>query len=130
MSLSQEVGARFAAVALGAGMGLGRTQDLAERRVAPRRRVMWGSWLVTPDGSHYVQCQTRDFSATGVRVALDDQRAFPGQVCFLDLRNRLAYESRIAWRKAPEMGLEFLKVYRFDEVPSAQVRGVIEQVTQ
>ena len=53
-------------------MGLQRSQDLADRRAAPRRRVMWGSWLVTPDGSHCVQCQTRDFSATGARVALDD----------------------------------------------------------
>ena len=88
---------------------------------------MWGSWLVTPDGGHLVQCQTRDFSATGARIAVDDQRAFPAMVCFLDMRNRLAYESRIAWRRAPEMGLEFLKVYRFDEVPAA-LRGVVEQV--
>lgn len=108
-------------------MALQRTQDSVDRRLTPRRRVMWGSWLVTPDGSHCVQCQTRDFSAAGARVALDDQRAFPASVCFLDMRNRLAYESRIAWRKAPEMGLEFLKVYRFDEVP-AELRRVVEQV--
>ena len=110
-------------------MGLQKTPVLAERRAAPRRRVMWGSWLVAPDGSHVVQCQTRDFSATGARVSLEDSRAFPGSVCLLDMRNRLAYESRIAWRAAPEMGLEFLKVYRFDEVP-AQLRGVVEQVCQ
>jgi PilZ domain-containing protein len=110
-------------------MGLHKTQDTAERRIAPRRRVMWGSWLVTPDGSHCVPCQTRDFSATGARVALDDQRAFPASVCFLDMRNRLAYEARIAWRKTPEMGLEFVKVYRFADVPEA-LRGVIEQVCQ
>lgn len=108
-------------------MGLQKTQDFADRRASPRRRVMWGCWLVAPDGSHVVQCQTRDFSATGARVALDDSRAFPGSVCLLDMRNRLAYESRIAWREAPEMGLEFLKVYRFDEVP-APLRGIVEQV--
>ena len=108
-------------------MGLQRAQDLIERRASPRRRVKLGAWLVTVDGSHVVQCQTRDFSATGVRVALDDERSIPATICFLDLRNRLAYESRVAWRKAPEMGLEFLKVYRFDEVP-AELKGVIEQV--
>lgn len=112
---------------LGQGMGLQRSQDLVERRAAPRRRVMFGSWLVTPDGNHVVQCQTRDFSATGARVALDDARAFAQGVCLLDMRNRLAYESRVAWQKSPEMGLEFLKVYRFDEVP-APLRGVVEQV--
>jgi hypothetical protein len=110
-------------------MGLLKTQNTADRRTAARRKVQWGSWLVTPDGSHVVQCRARDFSATGARVSLDeDQRAFHDVLCFLDMRHRLAYESRVAWRKAPEMGLEFLKVYRFDEVPSAQVRGVIEQV--
>ena len=112
---------------LGDCMGLLKTQDMADRRASPRRRVLWGSWLVSPDGSHVVQCQTRDFSATGARVALDDHNAFAKGVCFLDMRNRLAYESRVAWQKAPEMGLEFLKVYRFDEVPS-ELKGVIEQV--
>jgi PilZ domain len=109
-------------------MGLQKTQEMADRRAAPRRRVLWGSWLVTQDGSHCIQCHTRDFSATGARVELEDQRAIPASVCYLDLRNRLAYESRVAWRNAPEMGLEFLKVYRFDEVPSQHLRGMIEQV--
>ena len=36
--------------------------------------------------------------------------------------------SRVAWRQSPEMGLEFLKVYRFDDVPSLELRGVIDQV--
>lgn len=108
-------------------MGLQRARDLVERRAAPRRRVMFGAWLATTDGSHVVQCQTRDFSATGVRVALDDQHSIPATICFLDLRNRLAYESRVAWRQSAEMGLEFLKVYRFDEVPG-ELRGVVEQV--
>ena len=75
-----------------------------------------------------MQCQTRDFSATGARVALEDPAPLPAGVCFLDMRHRLAYELRVAWRQSPEMGLEFLKVYRFDEVPSVELRGVIEQV--
>ncbi len=109
-------------------MGLQRTREMADRRTAPRQRVQWGSWLVTLDGSHCVQCHTRDFSATGARVALEDQRAFTAGVCFLDMRHRLAYESRVAWRQSSEMGLEFLKVYRFADVPSLELRGVIEQV--
>lgn len=98
------------------------------RRRHARQRVSWGSFIATLDGSRCVQCQTRDFSHAGARVRMDDQHTLPASVCLLDVRNRLAYESRIAWHKAPEMGLEFTKVYRFDEVPSPGLRQAIEQV--
>ena len=40
----------------------------------------------------------------------------------MDMRNRLAYEARIVWQKAPELGLQFVRSYRFDEGPSADLR--------
>lgn len=107
----------------------GQAKKNAERRVQPRRRVLWGSWIAALDGAGLVQCQTRDFSPGGARISLDEQRAAPGQLCFLDLRHRLAYESRVAWRQMPELGLEFLKVYRFDEAPPA-LQGVIAALCQ
>jgi hypothetical protein len=105
----------------------GQARRTVERREQPRRKVLWGCWLAAPDGSGLVPCQIRDFSPAGARISLDDQRGVPATVCFLDMRNRLAYESRVAWRKAPDMGLEFLKVWRFDEVPEA-LKGTIATV--
>lgn len=95
----------------------GQARNPQERRAAPRRKVLWGSWLASADGSGLVPCMTHDISPSGARVALDDPRFVPATVCYFDMRHRLAYEARVAWRKTPEMGLEFLKAWRFDEAP-------------
>jgi hypothetical protein len=54
--------------------------------------------------------------------------AIPSPIYFLDMRNRLIYESQVAWRKLPELGLQFRKVYRFADAPSAALTRVIKTV--
>jgi len=95
----------------------GTARKPLERRAEPRRKVQLGCWLSALDGSGLTQCHALDFSAAGARVKLADLAAIPPTVCFLDMPSRLVYEARVAWRKAPEMGLQFLKVWRFDEAP-------------
>jgi hypothetical protein len=97
-----------------------------EQRTAERRRVLWGSRIAHLDGSQYLKCLTRDISSAGARVHLDDPHLLPESVYFLDMRNRLVYEALVVWRKAPELGLQFLKAYRFDEAPSAALLRLIE----
>lgn len=109
-------------------MAFGQARKQDDRRVAPRRRVLWGSFVAAPDGSHWSKCQTQDISPTGARVAVDEPRALPASVWFLEMRHRLAYEAEVVWRKAPEVGLQFLKVYRFDEVPNPPLREMIEKL--
>ena len=92
------------------------------RRQVERRKVLWGSRIANFDGTRYTKCETRDISAAGARVHLDDPQYLSERVYFMDMRNRLAYEARIAWQKAPELGLQFVRSYRFDEVPSADLR--------
>ena len=97
-----------------------------DRRQAERRRVLWGSWITHLDGSNAGKCETRDISVAGVRVHLNDQQHIPSSVYFLDLRNRLIYESVVVWRKKPEVGLKFGQVYRFVDAPNAELARVIE----
>jgi hypothetical protein len=33
----------------------------------------------------------------------------------------MAYEARVVWQKVPELGLQFVRSYRFDELPSKEV---------
>ena len=98
-----------------------------ERRASPRRRVLWGSKIAHLDGDYCVDCQIRDISATGARILLHDQQSIPKSVYLLDMQNRLAYEASVVWLKAPEFGLQFVKLYRFDELPPAGLRKQIEQ---
>ena len=95
-----------------------------DKRAAPRRRVLLGSKIAHSDGDFFVDCLIKDISAAGARVSLDGHLV-PDTVSLVFFRDRLVYESRVAWRAAPEFGLEFLKIYRFDEVSSAGLRRVI-----
>ncbi|MES2472519.1 MAG: PilZ domain-containing protein [Pseudomonadota bacterium] len=99
-----------------------RDTGLASRRQVERRKVLWGSRIANLDGSRYIKCETRDISAAGARIHLEDQQYVSERLYFMDMRNRIAYEARVIWQKAPEMGLQFLRSYRFDEVPSPQLR--------
>jgi len=108
-------------------MGLVKGADVAERRRAERRPVMWGSKLASLDGSQLVTCTTLDISPAGARVRMDEQHSPARTLFYMDMRHRLAYEARIAWSKAPELGLEFLKVHRFSDVPA--LAGKLELAT-
>ena len=101
-------------------------QERQDKRQAARRKVLWGSRLANIEGSRYLRCFTRDISFTGARVDIEDQQFIDDRAWFLDLRNRFAYEAKVVWKRHPELGLEFVRGYRFDEVPSEQVRRNIE----
>jgi len=96
------------------------------RRQAARRKVLWGARLANLTGDRYLHCQARDISCAGARVNIEDQTFSDERAYFLDLRNRFAYEARVVWQKPPELGLEFIRGYRFDELPSAPLRRNIE----
>jgi hypothetical protein len=99
-------------------MGLIKGVDVAERRRAERRKVMWGAKLASLDGSQVIACTTLDITPAGARVRMDEQHSPARTLYYMDMRHRLAYEARIAWSKVPEMGLEFLKVHRISDVPA------------
>lgn len=110
-------------------MGFASFRGQTNRRAVSRRPGRWGSYIAMPDASLWVKCQTHDLSFAGARVRMDALPNLPPAVYFLEMRDRLAYAANIVWRKEPEIGLQFTKVYRFDEVPGAPLRGLIEKVS-
>jgi hypothetical protein len=96
------------------------------RRQAERRKVLWGARLANLEGSRYLKCLARDISSAGVRVDIETQQFVEDRAYFLDLRNRMAYEARVVWQKAPELGLQFIRSYRFDELPSPAIARQID----
>jgi hypothetical protein len=94
-----------------------RAQAVArERRRSERRRVLFGSWLVTPDGAICVKCQTRDVSPEGARIYVGDRTRLPHSLYFVNLYDGLAYEATTVWERSPEMALSFKRAYRLDEL--------------
>ena len=102
---------------------------LSERRVAERRRVSIGSWVTSLDGSLVLACQTQDASASGVRVQPKETQKLPDTVFYLDMKHRIAYEAIVRWQEKSEAGLEFTKAYRFMELPSPELKKVIQSLT-
>ncbi len=106
-------------------MGLGILGTPKIRRQAERRKVLWGARLANLNGDRYLRCLTKDISSAGARVNIEDQPFQGDRAYFLDLGSRFAYEARVVWQKPPELGLEFIRGYRFDEVPSEKLRLAI-----
>ena len=96
-----------------------------DRRQTERRKVLWGARLANLEGTRYLKCLARDISSAGARVDIETQQFAEDRAYFLDLRARLAYEARVVWHKTPELGLQFIRSYRFDELPSP---GVAKQI--
>ena len=101
-------------------------KKLENRRQTERRKVLWGARLANLEGSRYLRCLARDISSAGARVDIESQQFTEDRAYFLDLRSRMAYEAKIVWHKTPELGLQFIRSYRFDELPSPAVMRLIE----
>lgn len=104
---------------------MGRVALQKNRRQDERRKVLWGARLANLEGSRYLRCLARDISCAGARVSIEDQQFLDSHAYFLDLRNRFAYEAKVVWQRPPELGLQFIRGYRFDEVPSEPLRRAI-----
>ncbi len=100
-----------------------------DQRMEVRRRVCIGSWVTNLDGSLVLACQTQDVSARGVRVHPKETQPLPKTVFYLDMQHRIAYEAIVRWQEKTEAGLEFTKAYRFTDMPSAELKKVVQSLT-
>ena len=105
-----------------------KLKALSERRVSERRRVNIGSWVTSLDGTLVVACQTRDASASGVRVHPKETQTLPKTVYYLDVKDRMAYEAIVRWQEKTEAGLEFMKAYRFMDLPTPELKKVVKDI--
>jgi hypothetical protein len=84
---------------------------VAELRRTARKRVILGAKIVYNEGSYTHDCRIRDLSEGGARIVLAPGLVIPTRVVLIDTRNAIAYESEVAWLKAPEFGLRFLSTH-------------------
>jgi hypothetical protein len=88
--------------------GAAETATSADHRRAMRQRAFLGAKLVYGDGAFTVDCVVRDVSLTGARIKLPEGQAVPDSVFLVEMRSGIAYEARVAWKRHPEIGLEFI----------------------
>jgi hypothetical protein len=78
-----------------------------ERRARGRHRVLMSGKVAWLEKLWSGDCAIRDLSDTGARIRLADPLA-PNDPILIVLRSGVAHTARTAWRRGPDLGLEFL----------------------
>ncbi len=89
--------------------GVIEEEAAADKRRAPRVRALLGGRLAYGGGYFTLECLVRDMSADGARIKIPEGQAVPPNLYLLELRSGVVHEARVAWRRLPEVGLEFVR---------------------
>ena len=79
-----------------------------ERRAHPRRRVLKRVKAVFNENRSVFDCQMRDISLGGARLACAQATQLPDHFVLVFMTEREMRDVRVAWRKLDELGVEFL----------------------
>lgn len=91
------------------------TPPPAERRPVARKRVLLGGVAVHQLKRDGVNVQIRDISPKGARVSLPPSAILPAQLYLIVVREQMAYEAEVIWRKGNDVGLSFGKAIDLHE---------------
>lgn len=95
----------------------------------PRARALLQGRLVYGEGLMTLDVTIRDWSAKGARVRLPTQAPLPPEVFLLNVKERAAYQAKIAWRRHPDIGLVFLDQVDLSgpTVPAKVLRRLLQE---
>jgi hypothetical protein len=83
---------------------------LAERRPKPRKRVLLTGIIAYGEGAHSFHCTIRNLSESGARLAVTNGALLPSDFYLINIRDRVAYDAKLAWNKSAEIGVTFKAV--------------------
>ena len=81
-----------------------------EHRHIRRQRSLLTGVGAYLDGTGTFDCVIRDLSDTGGRIRFSTGLAIPTAFHLVNVRDRVAYEAKVAWRKSGEAGLKWVQV--------------------
>src|SRR5437016_11978073 len=94
---------------------------LRDARRHHRQRMFLPGKLVFP--GHALDCLIADLSLGGARVRGAKGKALPVKLWLIHLKERFAYEVRVAWRRADgSVGLQFLRSFNLDGATTPELR--------
>src|SRR5579859_2632888 len=88
-----------------------------ERRPAPRTRVLLTGLIVYGHGAFTCDCKFRNLSAGGARIILKNAAALPARFHLINVRDGIAHESRLVWKKGSELGVRFENTFSLSAKP-------------
>ena len=93
-----------------------------EKRSEPRFRVLLRSKLVYGDGLISIDATVKNSSPHGALLTLTQPQALPDNLFLLDLRAGVAHEAHVAWRRLPQIGVQFTRTHKLDHPATPELR--------
>ena len=81
-----------------------------EKRVTPRRTTLKGGHIVFNTGRSTIDCTVRNLSRNGAKLVVASVVGIPDSFD-LQLPNTTRQPCRVIWRKAKELGVEFVTAH-------------------
>ena len=101
---------------------IGPSATATEQRKAARPRVLLSGKIVYLDGGISTDCTIRDQTPSGARVRMSGTLALPAEVYLIELKSGVAFECRVAWRRLPDVGLQFISSQKLSESDDPRLR--------
>jgi hypothetical protein len=96
-----------------------------EQRQVPRKRVLLGGVLVDPNGENATDCTIRDISIRGAKIEGSRRLQIADELYLLNTRNETAHLATVAWTKADQTGLSFVRSYSLEESLPPQLEFLV-----
>ena len=87
---------------------------MAEKRKAVRSRTLLGGVIAFNNRASTMDCQVRNLSAGGAKVAFSNTAVVPDQFDLKIARKERSFRARMIWRAPNEAGVAFLGEYNQD----------------
>src|SRR5438552_286885 len=98
----------------------GETKPCARKQ--GRRRTFIAGMLASCSGAFTINCTVTNFSMSGARVRVEPGALLSGKVWLVHLREKLAFETRVAWRDECDIGLEFIKAHDLTDATTGELK--------
>jgi len=84
--------------------------EIVDRRPTLRQRVSFPGLIVYANGAQTCDCTFRNLSPGGACIVKMHLLQIPEHFYLINLRDGIAYESRVVWNKARQFGVKFESV--------------------
>jgi hypothetical protein len=90
--------------------GLTGDASASDTSRVPRRRALLAARIVFNNGDSTVDCQARDVSSKGARLALDGSAMLPQEFELRFLKQGDSRRVRLVWQRGTDIGVRYLDV--------------------
>lgn len=95
-----------------------------ERRRTQRQRALLTGKLATDGASITIDCVIRNLSADGALVETPSPHLIPKELHLLQVREGVAWDAKVAWRRGSKVGLELLDRHDLRETTARQLKAL------